>query len=152
MKFKALRTKREPKEFVVIDTIDNTMIMYTCSLPHPQPETATLEGMKEYYKKYCPLPDTITLDDLEMVELEFTEAFPIPSDSRINKGCIYYPCHERSKLEDCTFCYCPIYPCEISERGKWLENGKWDCSNCTWIHEKHRVDKLFVFLNKNMVR
>ena len=49
MKFKALRTITEPKEFVHIDTIDGTMLMYTCDLPRPQPLTATLENMREYY-------------------------------------------------------------------------------------------------------
>ena len=74
MKFKALRTKREPKEFVHIDTIATTMILYTGDLPKPQPLTATLEGMKDYYKNDTPLPDQMTLDDLEMVEFEMYEA------------------------------------------------------------------------------
>jgi hypothetical protein len=73
MKFKALRTKREPKEFVHIDTIDNTMLMYTCDLPRPQPLTATFEYMKEYYKNNPSLPGTLTFDDLELVEFEMFE-------------------------------------------------------------------------------
>jgi hypothetical protein len=73
MKFKALRTKREPKEFVHINILDKTMIMYTCDLPYPQPLTATLKAMKKYYKDYTPLPDQFTLDDLEMVEFEMHE-------------------------------------------------------------------------------
>lgn len=28
------------------------------------------------------------------------------------KGCQYFPCHEESKLEDCTYCFCPFYPCK----------------------------------------
>ena len=73
MKFKALQTKREPKEFVHIDTIATTMILYTGDLPKPQPLTATLEEMKEYYKSDIPLPDQLTLDDLEMAEFEMYE-------------------------------------------------------------------------------
>ena len=82
MKFKALRTKREPKEFVHIDTIATTMILYTGDLPKPQPLTATLEGMKEYYKNDIPLPDQLTLDDLEMVEFEMFEADTVGADIR----------------------------------------------------------------------
>jgi hypothetical protein len=73
MKFKALRTIREPKEFVIIETVNKMMILYTSALPNPQPLTATLEGMKEYYKNDIPLADTLTLDDLEMVEFEMYE-------------------------------------------------------------------------------
>jgi Zn-finger protein len=72
--------------------------------------------------------------------------------SRVNHRCYYYPCHDEDKLKDCTFCYCPLYPCNIDERGKYLENGVWDCSTCTWPHEKERVDKIFEFLNKNWIR
>jgi len=73
MKFKALRTITEPKEFVHIDTINGTMFMYTCDLPRPQPLTATLEGIKEYYSDDTPLPCGLTLDDLELVEFEMNE-------------------------------------------------------------------------------
>jgi hypothetical protein len=82
MKFKTLRTKREPKEFVTIDTIEKTMIMYTGELPKPQPLTATMEGLKEYYKSYTPLPDQITLDDLELVEFELYEINTVGADIR----------------------------------------------------------------------
>lgn len=80
MKFKALRTKREPKEFVHIDTLDKTMIMYTGELPKPQPLTATLEAMKEYYKDCVPLPGELTLDDFELVEFDCIESGVIKAD------------------------------------------------------------------------
>lgn len=82
MKFKALRTKREPQEFVHIDTLDKMMIMYTCDLPKPQPLTATMEGLKDYYKDCTPLPDELTLDDLELVEFELYEANTVGADIR----------------------------------------------------------------------
>lgn len=82
MKFKALRNKKEPREFVIIDTIENTMVMYTSALPKPQPLTATLEEMKEYYQKYTPLPDQITLDDLELVEFDMIESGVVGADIR----------------------------------------------------------------------
>jgi len=62
---------------------------------------------------------------------------------RINKVCGSYPCHK--KLEDCTFCYCPFYPCNDDTLGKYIGKGKkkvWDCSECTWIHKKDTVDTL----------
>jgi len=66
---------------------------------------------------------------------------------RINTTCKFYPCHKT--IEDCSFCYCPFYPCENLKRGKYLENGYWDCSKCTWIHKKSTVDKICKFLKEN---
>ena len=82
MKIKALRTKAEPKEFVTIDTLDKVMIMYTGELPKPQPLTATMESLKDYYKDCTPLPDQITLDDLELVEFELYEVDTVGADIR----------------------------------------------------------------------
>ena len=82
MKFKTLRTKREPKEFVYIDTIEGTMIMYTCDLPKTQPLTATLEDMKKYYENNPSLPGDLTMNDLEMVEFEMYEADTVGADIR----------------------------------------------------------------------
>ena len=82
MKFKALRTKREPKEFIYIDVIEKTMIIYTSELPKPQPLTATVELTKDYYKDYVPLPDQMSFDDMEMVEFEMFEADTVGADIR----------------------------------------------------------------------
>ena len=73
MKFKTLRTIREPKEFVHIDTFNCNVMMYTCDLPKPQPLTATLELIKKYYEKHTFLPGEFTFDDLELVEFEMYE-------------------------------------------------------------------------------
>jgi hypothetical protein len=73
MKFKTLRTKREPKEFIYIDVVEKTMIIYTCEFPKPQPLTATLELTKDYYKDCISLPDQMSFDDMEMVEFEMYE-------------------------------------------------------------------------------
>lgn len=82
MKFKALRTKREPKEFVYIDVIEKTMIIYTTELPKPQPLTATVELTKDYYKDCVPLPDQMSFDDMEMIEFEIFEANTVGADIR----------------------------------------------------------------------
>ena len=60
----------------------------------------------------------------------------------INKDCVYFPCHDI--IEDCTFCYCPFYPCNNIKRGKWIQDKSekiWDCSECNWIHLKDTVNK-----------
>lgn len=56
-----------------------------------------------------------------------------------NLGCEYYPCH--SHPQNCTFCYCPFYPCgDQSTGGHWIkEKGVWSCENCRWIHEDKTV-------------
>lgn len=56
-----------------------------------------------------------------------------------NLGCEYYPCHHHP--QNCTFCYCPFYPCaDPSTGGCWIkEKGVWSCEGCTWIHEDETV-------------
>lgn len=56
-----------------------------------------------------------------------------------NLGCEYYPCH--SHPQNCTFCYCPFYPCgDPSTGGRWIkEKGVWSCEGCRWIHEDKTV-------------
>jgi len=57
-----------------------------------------------------------------------------------NLGCEYYPCHRHP--QNCTFCYCPFYPCgEGSTGGKWIkEKGVWSCEDCDWIHNDKTVE------------
>lgn len=90
MKFKALRTKREPKEFVEIcfhrndvNPNDGVWVVYTGELPNPQPITATTELMKTYYSQQSvPLPKEINLDDYELVEFEMFETDTVGADIR----------------------------------------------------------------------
>ncbi|WP_456475510.1 cobyric acid synthase [Candidatus Pyrohabitans sp.] len=55
-----------------------------------------------------------------------------------NTSCEYYPCHFEG--QDCTFCYCPFYPCEdTSTGGRWVISRRtsrrvWSCKRCHWIH------------------
>lgn len=55
-----------------------------------------------------------------------------------NLECPYHPCHFWG--QDCTFCYCPFYPCEDEDLGCNTQgkNGKpvWNCSDCLLIHRK----------------
>ena len=64
-----------------------------------------------------------------------------------DESCEYNPCHFRG--QDCTYCYCPFYPCEDEDLGCMLEgkNGPvWNCSDCLLIHRtpvcKHIVHEV----------
>lgn len=53
----------------------------------------------------------------------------------IDKRCKYYSSCHHASLEDCTFCYCPFYPCgDESLGGKWIKGATWSCEDCSWIH------------------
>lgn len=53
-----------------------------------------------------------------------------------NTSCDYHPCHFTG--QDCTFCYCPFYPCEDGDLGSFIvgRRGKriWNCTDCLFIH------------------
>ena len=61
-----------------------------------------------------------------------------------NYECKYYPCHFYG--QDCTFCYCPFYPCLIYDLGGDLvltEDGYiWSCKNCTYVHERNIAEEI----------
>lgn len=82
MKFKALRTKTEPKEFIEIVNLGGVNMLFTCALPNPLPMTCTMEGLKEYHETQSPLPKEINLDDFELVEFDFIESGVVGADIR----------------------------------------------------------------------
>jgi hypothetical protein len=90
MKFKALRKKAEPQEFVEIhfhrsdvDPNEGVWVVYTSELPNPQPENVTMELMKGYYaQQSVPLPEEINLDNYELVQFEFFEINTVGADIR----------------------------------------------------------------------
>lgn len=53
-----------------------------------------------------------------------------------NRDCEYNPCH--FKGQDCTFCYCPFYPCGDTDLGNNITgrrgNDIWSCTDCLFIH------------------
>ncbi|MGM0770923.1 MAG: aminotransferase class I/II-fold pyridoxal phosphate-dependent enzyme [Halobacteriota archaeon] len=66
--------------------------------------------------------------------------------------CEYYPCHFTG--QDCTFCFCPFYPCEdLRTGGKWIDSttgGKvWSCEGCTIIHGKDVVQDVLKVLMRD---
>ena len=62
-----------------------------------------------------------------------------------DETCDYYPCHFTA--QDCTWCFCPFYPCEDEQTGgEWVkkEDGEriWGCSECYWIHNSEVANAL----------
>ncbi len=53
--------------------------------------------------------------------------------------CKDYPCHFDG--QDCTWCFCPFYPCNDKLTGRklvkseWTGEMVWGCGDCTWIHK-----------------
>lgn len=71
--------------------------------------------------------------------------------NRSNNACKFFPCH--NGLEDCTFCYCPFYPCLDKDLGKDVYSKKlkkdiWSCQNCGWIHKRDIVNDIFALIRK----
>lgn len=72
----------------------------------------------------------------------------------LKKNCKYYPCH--SKMEDCTWCYCPFYPCQDISLGKYIKTktGKriWSCEDCNWIHNKEIAKRVLNEIKKLKIK
>jgi len=71
---------------------------------------------------------------------------------KLNKACKFFPCH--AGLEDCTFCYCPFYPCLDEKLGRYVYSSKqgkniWSCKFCSWIHQKKVTEEIFTLIVKN---
>ena len=61
----------------------------------------------------------------------------------IDKGCKYSSSCHHDNLEDCTFCYCPFYPCgDGFTGGKWIKGTIWSCKDCNWIHRTEVASKV----------
>jgi len=72
--------------------------------------------------------------------------------ARSRVDCEYYPCHFEG--QDCTFCFCPFYPCEDTRTGGKLINKStggtvWSCIDCRFIHEEKIAEKILIELMKN---
>lgn len=67
-----------------------------------------------------------------------------PTDNHGKGKCPYYPCHFEG--QDCTFCFCPLYPCEDPELGEWIKGSGdkpvWTCKGCRLLHDKKTADYL----------
>lgn len=48
-------------------------------------------------------------------------------------SCDRYPCHFSG--QDCTFCFCPFYPCGDERTGGRIADGEWSCEDCRLLHD-----------------
>ena len=68
----------------------------------------------------------------------------------IKKNCPHYPCHTKSELESCYYCYCPIFPCydrskggfEVVQTIRGEKISTWNCMKCTFVHKLENVEKI----------
>ncbi len=63
-----------------------------------------------------------------------------------NTECAHYPCHHPG--QNCTFCFCPLYPCLDPELGEYVTSRRhggrvWSCQGCLWIHRDDVSGSLF---------
>ncbi|MDM7935058.1 MAG: cysteine-rich small domain-containing protein [Methanothrix sp.] len=60
---------------------------------------------------------------------------PVTSTGKDN--CEYYPCHGLPG-QDCTHCFCPLYPCRDPELGRFVRTSRgkrvWTCIDCLLVH------------------
>ncbi len=67
------------------------------------------------------------------------EVADLPAEATGKENCQYYPCHHFSD-QDCTHCFCPLYPCKDEELGGYVRTKKgkrfWSCINCRLVHRK----------------
>lgn len=65
---------------------------------------------------------------------------------RCNHSCEYHPCHYKG--QNCSFCYCPFYPCNDEDLGHNIFSKRsnepiWDCSQCLFNHRNDVVEYSF---------
>jgi glycerophosphoryl diester phosphodiesterase len=67
------------------------------------------------------------------------EAADQPVQATGRENCPYYPCHHFPE-QDCTHCFCPLYPCRDEELGRFVrtKRGKrfWSCIDCRLVHRQ----------------
>lgn len=84
----------------------------------------------------------------EQAEMQLRENLKVAAECGrrgSNTDCPYYHCHFEG--QDCTFCFCPFYPCgDERTGGNWIESSSggqvWSCLNCVLVHEEKIVDEL----------
>ena len=81
----------------------------------------------------------------ELAEKEIANALDRGVAARSRIDCEYYPCHFAG--QDCTFCFCPFYPCENTKtHGEVLHRSTggtvWSCAGCDLIHDGDIADKV----------
>lgn len=88
----------------------------------------------------------------KLAEKEIGKALDKGATARSRVDCEYYPCHIEG--QDCTFCFCPFYPCEDTRTGgKYIPKSTggtvWSCIGCRLIHDGAIAEKILEGLMKN---
>jgi threonine-phosphate decarboxylase len=89
--------------------------------------------------------DVISEWGSELAEKEIGKALERGVTARSRIDCEYYPCHFEG--QDCTFCFCPFYPCDNEKTGgeliqKSTGGTVWSCAKCNLIHRGDIADKV----------
>ncbi len=87
----------------------------------------------------------------QLAEKELGDALKRGVAARSRLDCEYYPCHFEG--QDCTFCFCPFYPCEDERTGGEFVNKStggtvWSCARCDLIHRGEIAEKVLNALMK----
>lgn len=95
---------------------------------------------EENEKLIAAIGDLITEWGREQAKQELQHVIEKAAEEGIGgrKTCEYYPCH--FKGQNCTFCFCPFYPCEDERTGgKWIQSSRggkvWSCVDCHLVHK-----------------
>ncbi|VVB90000.1 Aspartate aminotransferase [uncultured archaeon] len=88
----------------------------------------------------------------QLADKEIGRALEKGVAARSRVDCEYYPCHFEG--QDCTFCFCPFYPCEDRRTGgktipKSTGGTVWSCIGCRLIHDGVIAEKVLKRLMKN---
>jgi len=75
---------------------------------------------------------SMTMDCLKKVREELERGWTGP-----NPDCEYGPCHYVG--QDCTYCFCPFYPCGDEELGENITTPRGKIWSCMYCHLIHRV-------------
>lgn len=67
-----------------------------------------------------------------------------------DRQCANFPCHHPD--QNCTFCFCPLYPCEDELLGEFVVSRRtggrvWSCQKCLWIHRDDVSASLFSIMS-----
>jgi threonine-phosphate decarboxylase len=81
----------------------------------------------------------------ELAKKEIGKALEKGVTARSRIDCEYYPCHFEG--QDCTFCFCPFYPCgDVRTGGELIRKSTggtvWSCAGCNLIHMGEVAEKV----------
>ncbi|AKB75749.1 L-threonine 3-O-phosphate decarboxylase [Methanosarcina lacustris Z-7289] len=102
---------------------------------------------KENDRLIAAIGEVITEWGREQAKNELQHVIEKASEEGIGgrKTCEYYPCHFEG--QNCTFCFCPFYPCENEKTGgKWIKRSRggrvWSCVDCHLVHKTEIAQKI----------